>query len=161
MFKFDESHTLEKNSELSFVALYQKTINWNSESFTELLKSSLTLWVLEETRHSWTRFSELKALADSEKFLAIVFQCRAKNENWEFGIFTSKQDHICKSKQFRGIVFGYRAKNRKLELGIFTSKHDSMCHKKIRVIVIIYRAKNDNSELGIHLRTNSDLSENP
>ena len=117
------------SSELSFIALYQKTITRNSESasFTGLLKSLLTLWVLKETRQTWPMFSESQALIDSEKFRVIVFQYRAKNDN--------------------------------LELGIFTSKHDSTCNKKFRVIVFMYRAKNDNSELGIHLRTNSEISE--
>ena len=60
-----KNHTLEKRSELSFIALHQKTISRNS--FKELLKS-LTLWVLEETRETWTMFSKLTALVDSEKF---------------------------------------------------------------------------------------------
>ena len=49
-------------SELSFIALYQKTITRNSESasLTGLLKSLLALWVLEETRQTWHMFSELK-----------------------------------------------------------------------------------------------------
>ena len=33
----------------------------------ELLKSLLTLWVLEETRQTWTMFSKLKAWVESEK----------------------------------------------------------------------------------------------
>ena len=51
------------SSELSFIALYQKTITRNSESasFTGLLKSLLALWVLEETRQIWPKFSESKA----------------------------------------------------------------------------------------------------
>ena len=136
------------SSELSFIALYQKTITRNSESasFTGLLKSLLALWVLEETRQTWPMFSELKALVHSERFRVIVFQYRAKNDNSELGIFTSKHDLIVKVK-FRVIVFQYRAKNDNSEFEIFTSKHDSMCHKKFRAIVFIYRAKNDNSEL--------------
>ena len=62
----EESNTLEKHSELSLIALHQKMITRNS--FTELLKSLLTLWVLEETRQTWTMFSELKTLVESEKF---------------------------------------------------------------------------------------------
>ena len=62
----EESNTLEKHSELSFIALHQKRVTRNS--FTELLKSLLTLWVLEETRQTSTMFSVLKALVDSEKF---------------------------------------------------------------------------------------------
>ena len=52
------------SSELSFIALYQKTITRNSESasFTGLLKSLLALWVLEETRQTWPMFSGSKAL---------------------------------------------------------------------------------------------------
>ena len=89
-----------QSSELSFIALYQKTITRNSESasFTGLLKSLLALWVMEETRQTWPMFSELKALVDSERFRVIVFQYRAKNDNSELGIFTSKHDPICKSK---------------------------------------------------------------
>ena len=117
------------SSELSFIALYQRTItrNLESASFTGLLKSLLALWVLEEIRQTWPMFFEVKVLVDSERFRVIVFQYRAKNDNSEFGIFTSK--------------------------------HDSMCHKKFRAIVFMYKAKNDNSELGIHLRTNSEISE--
>ena len=144
-----------QSSELSFIALHQKTITRNSESasFTGLPKSLLALWVLEETRQTWPMFSELKALIDSERFRVSVFQYRAKNDNSELGIFTSKHDPRCKSK------IQYRAKNDNSELGIFTSKHDSTCHKKFRVIVFMHRAKNDISELGIHLRTNSEISE--
>ena len=74
-------------------------------------------------------FSELKALIDSERFRVIVFQYRAKNDNSELGIFTSKHDPICKSKipSYRFSVQG------------------------------MHRAKNDDSELGIHLRTNSEI----
>ena len=53
---------------------------------------------MEETRQTWPMFSELKALFDSERFRVIVFQYRAKNDNSELGIFTSKHDPICKSK---------------------------------------------------------------
>ena len=86
--------------------------NDNSESafFTGLLKSLLALWVLEETRQTWPMFSELRAVVDSERFLVIVFQYRAKIDNSEFGIFTSKHDSMC-HKKFRAIVFMYRAKN--------------------------------------------------
>ena len=82
------------SSELSFIVLYQRTITRNSESasFMGLLKSLLVLWVLEETRQTWPMFSELKALIDSEGFRVIVFQHRAKNDNSELGIFTSKHD---------------------------------------------------------------------
>ena len=70
------------SSELSFVALYQKTITRNSESasFTGFLKSLLALWVLEETRQTWRMFSESKALIDSERFRVIVSQYRAKEK---------------------------------------------------------------------------------
>ena len=112
---------------------------------------------LEETRQTWPMFSQLKALIDSERFRVIVFQYRAKNDNSELGIFTSKHDPIVKVK-LRVIVFQYRAKNDNSEFEIFTSNHDSMCHKKFRAIVFMYRAKNNNSELGIHLRTNSEIS---
>ena len=64
-------YTLEKNFEfeLWFIVLCPKTITQNMEnaSFTELLKSLLTIWVLKETRQTWAMFSELKALVDSEK----------------------------------------------------------------------------------------------
>ena len=86
--------------ELSFIALYQKTITRNSESvsFTGLLKSLLALWVLEETRQTWPMFSESKALIHSER------------------IFTSKHDSTC-NKKFRVIVFMCRSKNHNLQLG--------------------------------------------
>ena len=48
------------------------TGNLESASFTKLLKSLLTLG-LKGTRQTWTMFSELKALVDSEKFRIIVF----------------------------------------------------------------------------------------
>ena len=74
---------------------------------SELLKSLLTLWVLEETRQTWTMFSELKALVDSEKFGVIVFQYRAKNDNSEFSL----QIMIPYVKvKFRVIVFMYGQK---------------------------------------------------
>ena len=72
---------------------------------------------LEETRQTWPMFSELKALADSERFQVIVFQYRAKNDNSEFGIFTSRHDSISR-KKFRAIIFMYRAKNDNSELEI-------------------------------------------
>ena len=62
-------------------------------------------------------FSELKALIDSEIFRVIVFQYRAKNNNSELGIFTSKHDSTC-HKKIRVIVFMHRAKNDNSELGI-------------------------------------------
>ena len=58
--------------------LIPKNDNLESASFTELLKSLLTLWVLTETRQTWAMFSEFKALVDSEKFRVIVFVYRAK-----------------------------------------------------------------------------------
>ena len=82
---------MEKKSELSFIALYQKTITRNTESasFTGLLKSLLAMWVIEETRQTWPMFSELKALADSERFRVIVFQYMATEtitRNSEFSL---------------------------------------------------------------------------
>ena len=78
------------SSELSFIALYQKTITRNSESasFTGLLKPLLALWVLEETRQTWPMFFESKALIHSERFRVIVFQYGAKtiNRNSEFSL---------------------------------------------------------------------------
>ena len=72
---------------------------------------------MEETRQTWPMFSELKALVGSERFRVIDFQYRAKNDNSEFGTFTSKHDSIC-HKKFRAIVFMYRAKNDNSELEI-------------------------------------------
>ena len=121
VFKFEKNHTLEKNSEFRVIVYcpIQKMITRNSESasFTELLKSLLALWVLEETRQTWPMFSELKALVDSERFRVIVCQYRAKIDNSELGIFASKHDSTC-HKNFRVIVFMYRAKNDNSELGI-------------------------------------------
>ena len=65
---------------------------------------------LKETRQTWTMFSELKALVDSEKFRIIVFGYREKNDNLELGIFTSKHDSTC-HKKIRVIVFMKRAIN--------------------------------------------------
>ena len=84
--KFQKKGILKEilSSELSFIALYQKTITRNSESasFTGLLKSLLALWILEETRQTWPMISESKALMiHSERFRVIVFQCRAKTIN--------------------------------------------------------------------------------
>ena len=112
VFEFEKNHILEKNpsSELSLIALYQNTITRNSEStsFTGLLKSLVALWVLEETRHTWPMFSELKALVDSERFRVIAFQYRAENVNSELGFFSFKRDLICKSKipSYRFSVWG-------------------------------------------------------
>ena len=36
---------------------------------------------LEETRQTWTLFSKLKALVDSEQFRGIVFKYSTKNDN--------------------------------------------------------------------------------
>ena len=78
------------SSELSFIALYQKTITRNSEStsFTGLLKSLLALCILEETRQTWRMVSESKALIHSERFRVIVFQYGARtiNQNSEFSL---------------------------------------------------------------------------
>ena len=64
---FKKNHTLGNIPSYRLLPCTKKTIGRNS--FTELLKSLLTLWVLEETREMWTLFSELKALVvDSEKF---------------------------------------------------------------------------------------------
>ena len=56
--------------ESSFSAPYQKNLSRNSKSasFTELLTSLMDLQVLEETKQTWTMFSESKALDDSVKF---------------------------------------------------------------------------------------------
>ena len=106
-------------------ALHKKTITRKSASFTGLLKSLLALWVLEETRQNLAYVFELKAFnwltqKDSELsffsigqktitqnlefslpsmipyvFRVIVFQYKAKNDNSELGIFTSKHDSMC------------------------------------------------------------------
>ena len=51
------------------------------------------------------------------KFRVIVFQYRAKNDNLELGIFTSKHDSTC-HKKLLVIVFMHGAKNDNSELGI-------------------------------------------
>ena len=52
----------------------------------ELLKSLLTLWVWKETRQAWTTFSKLKALVGLEKLLSYRFQYNAKDDNSEFSL---------------------------------------------------------------------------
>ena len=119
VFIFEKNHTLEKNSDFRVIVycLIPENDNSESASFTVLLKSLLALWVLEETRQTWPIFSELKVLVGSERFRVIDFQYRAKNDNSEIGIFTSKHDSMC-HKKFRAIVFMYRAKNDNSELEI-------------------------------------------
>ena len=75
----EKSHFGEKFRVVVYCPI-PKTITWNSESasFTELIKSLLKSWVLKETRQTWTMFSELKALLDSEEFRVIVFGHRAQ-----------------------------------------------------------------------------------
>ena len=114
-----------QSSELSFIRPTQKNDNSESASFTGLLKSLLALWVLEETRQNLAYVFELKAFnrltqKDSELsffsigqktitrnlefslpsripyvFRVIVFQYKAKNDNSELRIFTSKHDSMC------------------------------------------------------------------
>ena len=64
----------------------------------ELLKSLFTLWVLEETRQTWTLFSELKALVDSGKTMT---------RNSEFSLL-SMIPYV--TVKFRVIIAGHRAK---------------------------------------------------
>ena len=52
----------------------------------ELLKSLLTCGFWKRERQTWTMFSKLKALVDSEKFQVIVFQYGSKNDNLEFSL---------------------------------------------------------------------------
>ena len=106
---------------------YTKNNNSESASFTELLKSLLALWVLEETRQNLAYVFELKAFnwltqKDSELSFFSIGQ-KTITRNLEFSL-PSMIPHV-----FRVIVFQYKAKNDNSELGIFTSKHDSMCHK--------------------------------
>ena len=61
-----------------------------------LLKSLLTLWVLEETRQTWSIFSKLKALVDSEKTIT---------RNSEFSL-PSMIPYV--TVKFRVIIFGHR-----------------------------------------------------
>ena len=91
-----EKSSLEKNSEFRVIVYCPVLKNDNSElgkstTFTELLKYLLTLcrlWLLEETRQTWTMFSKLKVLIDSEKFRVIVFRYTAKTitRNSEFSL---------------------------------------------------------------------------
>ena len=86
----EKSYFGEKFRVLSYCLLpyTNKPITQNSVSviFYGITKSLLTLWDLEETRKTWTMFSKLKALVDSEKFRVIVFQYSAKNDNSEFSL---------------------------------------------------------------------------
>ena len=84
----------QKNFELSFFSIGQKTITRNSDFSLPSMISYVKV-----------------------KFRVIVFQYGAKNDNSELGIFTSKHDSTC-HKKFRVIVFMYRAKNDNSELGI-------------------------------------------
>ena len=52
------------------------------------------LWMLEETKQTWTMFSKVKALDGLEKFQVIIFQYSAKNDNSEFRTSTCKHDSI-------------------------------------------------------------------
>ena len=80
----EKSYFREKFQVLSYRLLpYGMPENDNSESliFFGIAKILIALWVLEETRQTWSIFSKLKALVDSE-----------------IGIFTFKHDPICDSK---------------------------------------------------------------
>ena len=106
------------SSELSFIALYQKTITRNSESasFTGLLKSLLALWVLEETRQTWPMFSESKTLIHSERFRVIVFQYGAKamNRNSEFSL-PSMIPRVTKNSELSFLCIGPKTITHNLE----------------------------------------------
>ena len=106
------------SSELSFIALYQKTITRNSESasFTGLLKSLLALCVLEETRQTWPMFSESKALIHSERFRVIVFQYGAKtiNQNSEFSL-PSMIPRVTKNSELSFLCIGPKTITHNLE----------------------------------------------
>ena len=121
VFKFEKNHTLEKNSEFRVIVYcpIQKMITRNSESasFTELLKSLLVLWVLEETRQTWPMFSELKALVDSERFRVIVCQYRAKIDNSEFSL-PSMIPRVTKISELSFLCIGTKTITRNSEFGI-------------------------------------------
>ena len=99
-----------------------KTITQNSESliFYGIAKVLIDPKSLEEMRQTWTMFSQLKALVDSEKSRGIVFKYSTKNDNSELGIFTSKHDSMCHRK-IANYRFMYRAKTDNSEHG-FTSQ---------------------------------------
>ena len=79
MLKFEKNHTLEKKSEFRVIVYCSTPKSDNSELgkciFYEI---ALTLG-FEKTGQTWTMFSELKALVDSEKFRVTVFGYRAQN----------------------------------------------------------------------------------
>ena len=117
-----KNHTFEKNSEFQVIVYCPTPKNDNSELgkciFYGIAKILIgPVGFGRNQKKTWPMFSELKALIDSERFRVIVFQYRAKNDNSELGIFTSKHDSICKSK-FRVIVFQYGAKNDNSEFSV-------------------------------------------
>ena len=131
MFKFEKFILLRKIRELRVP--YTKKRNDNSglgvHSFKELLKSLLTLWILEEI-WTWTMFSKLKALADWENPELSFFQYSAKKKNT-----------ITRNSEFSlPSIIPY-------------------VKVKFRLIIFGNRAKNSNSELGYHLTGNYEISE--
>ena len=84
------------SSELSFIALYQKT---------------------KETRQTWPMFSESKALIHSERFRVIVFQYGAKtiNQNSEFSL-PSMIPRVTKNSELSFLCIGPKTITHNLEL---------------------------------------------
>ena len=98
-------------SELSFIALYQKMITQNLESasFTELLKSLLTLGFLKKPAKLGLCFlSEKLWLTQKNSELSFLGTAH-KNDNLKLGIFTSKHESTCHN-DLRVIVFTYGRK---------------------------------------------------
>ena len=79
MLKFEKNHTLEKKSEFR-VIVYCPTPKSDNSKLGKCVfyEFALTLG-FEKTGQTWTMFSELKALVDSEKFRVTVFGYRAQN----------------------------------------------------------------------------------
>ena len=125
------------SSELSFIALYQKTITRNSESpsFKGLLKSLLALLVMEETRQTWPMLSDLKAVVDSERFQVIVFQYRAENDNSEFRSFTFKLSiipYVTKKSELSFLCIGPKTISRNSD----SPENEFRDFREFRVIVM-------------------------
>ena len=79
MLKFEKNHTLEKNSEFR-VIVYCPTLKSDNSELGKCIFYGIALTLgFERTGQTWTMFSELKALVDSEKLRVTVFGYRAQN----------------------------------------------------------------------------------
>ena len=79
MFKFEKNYTLEENSEFRVIVYCPSLKSDNSELGKCIFYGIALTMGFERTGQTWTMFSELKALVDSEKFRVTVFGYRAQN----------------------------------------------------------------------------------